>query len=103
MVSHDASDEPRTIELGGRSVRVNGHGWPSIEKAHPSQDSALELIQLLLPELELGSDWQLSEHDEPGARSAIFYLDAPGGGGFMYDSSSGAILELPARVLASRS
>lgn len=81
-----------TITLeGGTSVEVNAAGWPTVDPANASQDTAAELYGLLMS-APVPSTFTTSETPAAGAGTATFTLSGAGGGSFIYDASTGQVI-----------
>lgn len=79
-----------TVQLEGATVEVNAAGWPTIDGANATQDTAAELFAILMQQA-LPSPWTSSEAAAAGAGTATFTLPGSGGGAFTYDASDGSI------------
>lgn len=81
-----------TITLeGGTNVEVNASGWPTIDSANPTQDTAAELYNLLMS-APVPNSFTTGEAPAAGAGTATFTLPGTGGGSFSYDASTGQVL-----------
>jgi len=78
-----------TLE-GAVTVQVNAAGYPTIDAANATQDTAAELYGLLMNS-QLPSGWTSTETAAAGAGSATFTLTGTGGGNFVYNGATGAI------------
>lgn len=75
---------------GGTTVQVNAAGWPTIDAANASQDTAAELYALLMSG-PTPDGFTTSEAPAAGAGTATFTLPGSGGGSFTYDAATGQV------------
>jgi prepilin-type N-terminal cleavage/methylation domain-containing protein len=78
------------VPLESATVYVNASGWPTIDSANRSQDTAAELYELLMS-APVPSGWTTSESSAAGAGTATYTLPGSGGGSFTYDASHGRV------------
>lgn len=75
---------------GATTVVVNASGWPTVDAANGSQDTATELYAILMSQ-SLPSNWASSQTAAAGAGTATFTLSGAGGGSFTYNGATGAV------------
>jgi MSHA pilin protein MshB len=80
------------VSLEGTTVIVNAAGWPTLDGANATQDTAPELYQILM-NAPVPSGWTTMETAPAGAGagSATFTLTGNGGGNFVYSGATGAL------------
>lgn len=83
----------RALRIGEQIVHMSKDGWPTIDPRHAQQDTAAELLAVLVRPAESLKGWQLFEQPQEGAGIARFYLSLAGGGTFAYDGATGRIFE----------
>jgi prepilin-type N-terminal cleavage/methylation domain-containing protein len=79
-----------TVQLEGATVEVNAAGWPTIDSANATQDTAAELYQILM-NAPVPGGWTAAETAAAGAGTATFTLPGTGGGNFVYNGASGGL------------
>lgn len=75
---------------GSTTVVVNAAGWPTVDSANATQDTAAELYAILMSQ-SLPSNWTSSQAAAAGAGTATFTLSGTGGGAFTYNGATGAV------------
>ena len=75
---------------GSTTVVVNAAGWPTVDSANATQDTAAELYAILMSQ-SLPSNWTSSQAAAAGAGTATFTLSGSGGGAFTYNGATGAV------------
>jgi MSHA pilin protein MshA len=78
-----------TLE-GGVTVEVNANGWPTIDAANATQDTALELYGLIMSN-PLPAGWTSAETPAAGAGTGTMTLAGAGGGTINYDAATGIV------------
>jgi MSHA pilin protein MshA len=78
------------VQLEGATVQVNAAGWPTIDAANATQDTAAELYSLLMNS-PVPSGWTSAEAAAAGAGTATLTLPGSGGGNFVYDGATGGL------------
>ncbi len=81
---------PATITMGGSVINMNAAGWPTVDAANATQDSAAELYALLMTG-PMPTGWAGTEAPAAGAGTATFTLAGAGGGAFTYDATTGVV------------
>jgi prepilin-type N-terminal cleavage/methylation domain-containing protein len=80
-----------TVALdGGTTVEVNAAGWPTVDAANASQDTAAKLYALIMS-APLPDGFTSSEAPAAGAGTATYTLPGSGGGSFTYDAATGQV------------
>jgi prepilin-type N-terminal cleavage/methylation domain-containing protein len=80
-----------TVTLDGAvTVEVNSSGWPTVDAANATQDTASELYAILMAQ-SLPSTFTSSQVAAAGAGTATFTLAGTGGGSFTYNAATGAV------------
>jgi MSHA pilin protein MshA len=75
---------------GSTTVVVNAAGWPTVDTANATQDTAAELYGILMSQA-LPSNWTSSQAAAAGAGTATYTLSGSGGGSFTYNAATGAV------------
>ncbi|MCP3984737.1 MAG: prepilin-type N-terminal cleavage/methylation domain-containing protein [bacterium] len=79
-----------TISMSGVTVNMSSAGWPTIDNANGTQNTAAELYGLIMTG-PVPSDWTSSETAAAGAGTGTFTLAGTGGGNFTYDAATGFV------------
>ena len=87
----------RTLVHEGRTLYLNGNGWPTLDSAHPDQDSAMELYEKVVGHPLEGTHWLTTEQLASDAGVASFALRVAGGGEFVYEATTGYLSDAGAR------
>ncbi|MEX2205336.1 MAG: prepilin-type N-terminal cleavage/methylation domain-containing protein [Myxococcota bacterium] len=80
---------PVTLD-GGVTVQVNAAGWPTIDAANATQDTAAELYNLLMS-TNLPANWTTTSTPAAGLGSCTFTLPGTGGGTITYSAVAGGV------------
>jgi prepilin-type N-terminal cleavage/methylation domain-containing protein len=75
---------------GGVTVMVNAAGWPTVDAANATQDTAAELYDLLMSS-PLPANWTTISTPATGLGGCTFTLPGGGGGTITYTAVSGAV------------
>jgi prepilin-type N-terminal cleavage/methylation domain-containing protein len=76
---------------GGILIQVNANGWPTVDAANPTQDTAQELYNLLMTS-SLQSNWTTTSTPAAGAGACTFTLPGAGGGTITYSGVTGSVI-----------
>ena len=87
----DGTGAAGTVTLdGGTVVNVNASGWPTIDTANATQDTAAELYTLMMSG-SVPDGWTSTQTPATGAGTATFTLSGTGGGSFTFNAATGAV------------
>ena len=75
---------------GGVTVVVNAAGWPTLDAANATQDTASELYNLLMT-TNLPANWTTTQTAAAGAGVCTFTLPGTGGGTINYSGVTGSV------------
>ena len=81
---------PTTINMSGSTVNMSSLGWPTIDSANASQNTAAELYGLIMTGA-VPTGWTTVESPATGAGTGTFTLSGTGGGNFIYDATTGFV------------
>jgi prepilin-type N-terminal cleavage/methylation domain-containing protein len=75
---------------GATTVNVNATGWPTVDNANATQNTAAKLYNLLMT-TNLPGNWTSTETPAAGAGTCTFTLSGTGGGTISYNGATGAV------------
>ncbi|MCP5058603.1 MAG: prepilin-type N-terminal cleavage/methylation domain-containing protein [bacterium] len=85
-----AGTAPATISMSGTTVNMSATGWPTIDNANATQNTAAELYGLIMTGA-VPNGWTSTETPAAGAGTGTFSLAGAGGGNFTYDAATGFV------------